>query len=370
MAKPTRTRFLAAAVVTSIVLVFPAAGPQGSPATVGGNRPASVASRVLPGTDSFGSIAVVGNRLVLGGQERSDACVTAALDPATLRVGTVNPSDLCGVTIGAGQRVGYEVTLTDQNNVEQLWSVVVRPSGRAVVGPMLASWQEAAGSGPWSAYGGGWLWIYFTPPVGATSTVLQLSTSSGRLVHTITLPSSASLGQPFVAANDAGLWFGASPEGGRSPAARGSLFLLAQGTSQPTVVMGGTRTLCWMVGQGTRLWVGVGGVVGGCARQDVAGYLGTDPTPAFMRADPYHPFPVVVGGRGGLWDVVENRQSNPTRSLVLRIDPDTGHAAVVAQLPSMLLDSGGSLGPEEAATYDGSLFVLGGYRDVFRISLR
>ncbi len=110
--------------------------------------------------------------------------------------------------------------------------------------------------------------------------------------------------------------------------------------------------------------------MGGCARQDVAGYLGTDPTPAFMRADPYHPFPVVVGGRGGLWDVVENRQSNPTRSLVLRIDPDTGHAAVVAQLPSMLLDSGGSLGPEEAATYDGSLFVLGGYRDVFRISLR
>jgi hypothetical protein len=338
----------------------------------------TVTAAKLPTTSWFGALEQVGGRLKLEGRaptripDETGACVTADLDPITLRVGPARADAVCNVDIGSGQRVGYEETYTDNRNLIEL-SVVRLAAGRLVQGPVIMTYDECAGCGPESAYGGGWMWIYVAPPVGAPS-VLQVSASTGQVVDTIGIPSAIS--QPVVAANAEGFWFWSSPESGWDGSPPGaSLYRIAPGASAPVAITSGFRDLCWMVGQGTHLWVGTGPTGGGCGPQEVARYDGTDPTPVFTIADPYDPL-AVVGGPEGLWTVLPNRQSNETRSLVIRIDPDTGRVVVVARSSTLVLAIGGeSLMPGEAAAYRGSLYVLGlpdvgqgGFGELFRIT--
>ncbi len=365
------------AVIAALAGVVGLAGlPSGA---VGRSGPGKTVTETrLPTTAWFGTVAQIGDRLVLEGEtptsvpDQQGACVTARLDPATLRVGVEQSNPLCGAIFGPGQDIGYETTSFDHNNLVELSLVTANPnSGQLTVGPNLMTYDECAGGNPESAYGGGWLWIYEAACQGPTR-VWQISASTGQVVDSIS--DGLVLAQPVVAANAEGFWFGPSVEGGWSgPQPTTSLYRIAPGASAPVAVTSGFRDLCWMIGQGTSLWVASGPAGGGCGPQRVARYEGSDPTPRYSTADPYATL-TMLGGRGGLWTIVASSRNDESASLVVSIDPVTGRAAVVARVSRLYLQDR-SLAPGEAAAYRGSLYVLGlpdvgegGFARLFRIT--
>lgn len=90
--------------------------------------------------------------------------------------------------------------------------------GRVSVGPILATFGDGAGGRPSAAEADGWIWVYV--PHRRRGEVLRFSSTTGVLTRKISIPS---MGEPIMAANDDGVFFGWSNQG----SIRGAVYFLA-----------------------------------------------------------------------------------------------------------------------------------------------
>ena len=179
--------------------------------------------------------------------------------------------------------------------------------------------------------------------------------------------------RPVLAANDTGAWIGNSLEGGTCDGCGlpSALYHVSTGANAATVVISDTTSfVCWMLGDGGHVWVGMGVPFYGCSEQSILRFDGDSPAPVFQSPARAAATNAVVGAEAnGLWTVVPDP---PTSSLppgplptgpypedVLRIDPDTGSETVVARLNAFPLPPvEEALQDGQGAYFDGCLYVL------------
>jgi hypothetical protein len=230
---------------------------------------------------------------------------------------------------------------------------------------------------PVMAYGGGWLWIYDNSTISGaevnnafnpgTSELLQVSTSSGQVVDTVSMPK---LYRPILGANYAGLWIGNSLGGGicSGCAPPSALYFVAPGSRGASAVISDTTSpVCWLLGSDEHLWVGLGQKANGCLKQTIWRLDGTNFQPAFEVQDQgYRPNTVIGDESEGLWTMQWTNppignSSTPSTQEIVGINPDTGAEKVVATLPPHAVPLGGAgegLVQGQAAVLDGSLYIL------------
>jgi hypothetical protein len=250
------------------------------------------------------------------------------------------------------------------------------------------------------AVGDGELWIYGLSGYESASSVLEVSDTTGRLVHRFAIPAGP---DPFMLVDADGLWISQSAWGGSSCATVCSLWHLAPGSNRLVMARTlGARTQ-WLTASGHSVYADVLTTVPGVGfsqtiwrldgRQARVAYMTPArllPSPDFTSLTGY----VVVGnatagyftisqlGNGTTPDGIGNCDAAaPIR--VVRIDPATGRQGYIATLPRSV--AGGDLDCHLSADYPnqsvfdaGSLYLLAGqsnlidgspaYRRVVRVT--
>ncbi len=372
-----------------------------APVTTAANSFPSVS---MPRADLFNQIAVLRGELVLGGEVASSAssrtptCVSATVNPRTAALSTTREADCSDPAID-GETVGVvDGYIPDSNNATIRIARVDPRTGRTSVGPVVMTYASYSDTRPVISYGGGWLWIYDNSTIGSaaetvtasnpgTAELLQVSTSSGDVVGTVSVPN---LSRPILAANDAGLWMGNSFQGGMCPgcAPPSALYFVAPGSNSAAVaIQDSSLVVCWLLGSQDHLWAGIGHLSTGCTQETIWRLDGTDFQPVFQTPDQgYDPFTVIGDESDGLWTMQWTHPStgaSSTRSPpeIVGIDPDTGAEKVVATLPPLVVSptgEGQGLVEGQAAVLDGSLYLLEppfelrgylGYKTLVRVKL-
>ena len=330
-------------------------------------------SVALPSRYLFDEIAAVGGRLVVDGEVAGtdgSRCASATVDAHTLEVGRARESSCTDPTV-FNQTVGTVNTYVKGSNDDFTIRVArVDPhTGRVSDGPVVMRYTHASDTNPVTAIGGGSLWIYdAATPQGPV--LLQVSTSSGRVVSTVPMPQ---IYRPVMAANDDGLWLGPAFNG-TGPA---TLYHVGSRSKTATVVVGAHSSVCWLVASAHDLWAGIGPY---CGRQSIQHYQGTA-IQFTVDDDGYNPSAVVGDAAHGLFTMqwvppagIGAPSVAPRRQEIIRIDPDSGAERVIARLPAVAptLESMG-LVAGQAAYLDGSLYLLeppfrqGGYLGYSRL---
>ncbi len=344
----------------------------------------SLSSISLPRADLFSQITVTRGRLRLGGEVASTAsartptCVSATVDPRTVELAPTRDASCDDPTLD-GETVGVvNDDIPGSNNATISIARVDPRTGHTSVGPVVMTYASYSDTRPVMTYGGGWLWIYDNSTIGSaaetvtgsnpgTAELLQVSTSSGEVVDTVSVPN---LSRPIMAADDAGLWIGNSFEGGMCPgcAPPSALYVVAPGSPRAVVaIQDNTLVVCWLLGSQDHLWAGIGHAHSGCTQETIWRLDGTDFQPAFEVPDQgYDPLTVIGDESDGLWTMQWTRpptgvSSTPSPQEIVGIDPDTGAEKVVATLPAgvvHLSEEGQGLVQGQAAVLDGSLYLL------------
>jgi hypothetical protein len=395
--------FLLAAITTPVAIVLAGASTQRiSPTTkkpTTTSSPTTTTSVSLPPADFFSQITVAQGHLLLGGEIASTAsattptCVSATVDPQTLEIGSSGEVN-CNNPAVDGESVGVvNAYIPDSNNATISIAHIDSQTGQTSVGPVVMTYASYSDTRPVTAYGGGWLWIYDNSTIigGAqtvnvthpgTAELLQVSTSSGQIVDTVSMPV---LYRPIMAADNDGLWIGNSVEGAVSK----PLYFVAPGSNKAVVaIQGSTLVVCWLLGSDDHLWAGIGREKSGCTQETIWRLDGTTFQPVFMVPDQgYHPNTVIGDESDGLWTMQWTHlptvaSSTPSPQEIVSINPDTGAERVVATLPALVVPLSGEyseLVQGQAAVLDGSLYLLEppyaeserdlGYKSLVRVRL-
>ena len=331
------------------------APPRATP-PVSAPKPPGVA---LPTSALFNQISVTSNGLLLTGVSNANGespetspqstCAAASLDPQSLSVGQVQMGS-CGDPLLIGRTVeAVNAYIPQSNNATISINVADPTSGHVNDGPVVMTYEDGSDTRPVIAYGTQWLWIYDNKTTNGAE-LLQVSTSSGEVVDTIRMPS---LYKPLLAADDGGVWVANSIEG--SPAQ--ALFYVPAWSSASSVVIAATNVpICWLQADGTTAWVGAG-LQNACAKQTVERFMDDSTSPMFSVTGNYLAFNVVGDEADGLWTL----QLNAGVQQIVSIDPLTGAEKVAATLPYQeepLVNQDEGLAPNQAAYYDGALYVL------------
>src|SRR5580658_507294 len=235
--------------------------PPATTTTAAASSTSGVASVPLLGKSWFNEIMVDDGSLQLDGiapSESSDSpCLTEPVDPQTLVLGATSEID-CNDPLSLGEPVTTVETLVPSSSRVNVAIAVADPqTSQVTVGPVVMSYENVSDTRPVTAFGGGWFWIYDVSTLNGAE-LLQVSETSGQVVDTIPMPE---LYRPVLAANDTGAWIGNSLYGGPCTGCGlpGTLYHVALGGNGATaVVPDPTLLVCWMLGDGDRLWVGMG----------------------------------------------------------------------------------------------------------------
>jgi hypothetical protein len=193
------------------------------------------------------------------------------------------------------------------------------------VGSRLAfRYEDASNTRPVSATSGDALWIYDV--YTERGPILQRwSLATGTLQQEVRFP--IRLWRPVLAANGAGAWLMAAPNGGEDGTDTVALWhVTSRGVSE---VRRGPRAALWMAAHGRTLWVET---VAGRHTFRLWRYDGARGRLLWTRARSDLMSPAVGGG--ALWSVSAEYCGKNAR--VVRIDPSTGATSTVATRP--LLD--------------------------------
>lgn len=359
-----------AALAVSVPVVQSLA-PAGKPSLHIGTTPnapdsptATVQSVALPASDQFSTIVVTKSGLELEGLKASPTptvaaiCRQAPVNPQTLRLGPIRTSSCGGDPATATQTPSIVNSyLPDSNNATLRVAKPDPTTGKVNVGQVVMTYSHDSDSNPVVAYGDGLLWVYDSEST-LGSVVLEVQAATGYVARVVSAPQ---LARPVLAVTDAGLWIGNSYLGADGIA---PLYLLKPGADSVRVVTPTTAlVVCWMVGDSTHLWVGMG-LQYGCANQQIWRFDGDQTQPTYHVAEAgYLPLTVIGGESEGLWSVVwpnPNKLETPQAREVISIDPNTGAESVAETLPPVTmappLERG--LNPGEAVVYQGSLYLL------------
>jgi hypothetical protein len=325
-----------------------------------------------------GELQVLGTVLPFSPNSMASRCAEATVDPQTLRVDAVTtwscPLQVYDSIQWPG---GGNIGIADDQGIR----VARRTSltGPAVIGTELFAsdhWTWAHSGTPIAA--GGSIYVY-----DAGTGLLRLSASTGSVEARISLP--ANLLSPIFAANANGLWIATSAfDGGSIPA---SLYFV--GSSSDTAVLvrqDGQGYFNWIVASGNELWANV--VNPQKSDPDTTYMLAGDDASVVravaepLSAEVYADSPGAVGNASsGVW-TIRSFESCTKPSQVLRVDPESGTAVVMAHLlpgttHGVLCSSTIGLDPGQAITIGNDFFVLddsdlgaraGGYLDLYRVT--
>ena len=224
------------------------------------------------------------------------------------------------------------------------------PWTKVFVGRRLAfRYQDASDTRPVSATSGDALWIYdvYTD----RGPILQRwSRATGTLQQELRFP--IRLWRPVLAANRAGAWLMAAPNGGEDGTDRVALWhATSRGVS---VVRRGPRAALWMAARDGTLWVET---VSGYRTFRLWRYDGTRGRLLWTRRQSFLLQPAIGGG--ALWSAAARYCS--TSLNVDRIDPSTGAITTLARLPQLDCNQ---LGP--GAYADGAFWLVDGNK-LFRV---
>jgi hypothetical protein len=200
-----------------------------------------------------GAIWLVGTMSSTNNQE---SCAIESVDPATLRRQLYSLPG-CGpdAAVAGGQIYLTNVTYVAGTNNEQLrierfdtstkQATVLTPVDLTVVGSGIAHTAMT--------YGDGSLWLWGYSGAEGQDEVVQVSTTTGAVLRTVTGVPVIGGTQPSMAFADGGLWLAGGPGG--SPAVK----RLALGASKPSVVYMAPpdSAVHWVVASGNRVWASV-----------------------------------------------------------------------------------------------------------------
>ena len=353
----------------SISPTAPAQLPTTTTSVAAGEYP----SVLLRAADEFNQIAVAHGDLLLSGASASTAsrvnpsCVSAVVDPAPLAVEPATAVDCNDPAVDGGTVAEVNSYSPDSNNATIRIARVDPRTGQKSVGPVVMTYGSYSDTRPVTASGGGWFWIYDNSTTQGAE-VLQVSMSSGQVVQTVAMPT---LYRPLLTADHDGLWIGNSIEGGVcsgcSPPS--ALYYLAPGSQKAAVVVPASSLLvCWLIGSGDHLWVGMGRQYTGCTKETIWRFDGSDFQPVFEVPDQgYDPDTVIGDESDGLWTMLWQwpptalPPTSPRPQEIVHINPDTGAERVVATLPPLTIPIGqGEYGllPGQAAVLGESMYLL------------
>jgi hypothetical protein len=289
----------------------------------------TVASVLLPAAVFWSALTPVHGKLVVSGPLNvGQRCGYLTVDPATLR-----SSFRRGACVRAGLRV-----------VDERHS----PWYPVYVGRRLAfRYEDASDTRPVSARYGDSLWIYDV--LTQRGPILQQwSLRTGRLDRELRFP--VKLWRPVIAANAAGAWLMAAPNGGE-PSPRAALY---HATTRISVVRRGPRAALWMTTHGRTLWLET---VTGQSTFELWRYDGVNGRLLSAHAPPY--LWSMSYAAGALWGAAAPYCGK--RVHALRIDARTGATTTVATLPMLVCGAAGA-----SAYTDGVLWLVDGDR-LYRI---
>jgi hypothetical protein len=367
-------------------------GPGGGDARTGSASPSGGAAGGAPGGSSTSArvlasarfppytyqLAVEDGKIAVIGAY--GICETRLFDPRTLHLEAIDHR--CGTARTTTAAAAHLVVVFGAAGDEIRVSTMNPVTHRSTVGPLLMTLQNWIWAHSGVTEGDGTLWIYGLHGFDHPSTLLDVSTSRGSVLHRFTIAAGAN---PFMVANADGFWITESAWGGSSCNGACTLWHVAPGSGRLVAVRSlGVRTQ-WLVASGNSLYVdvltrAVGGfrqtiwrLEGPSARvaYETPGSLlpSTDfapPTGYVVAGDAAHGYftltqlgkgrtPVGVGGC---------ESAAPVR--VVEIDPATGRQRYVATLRRGVAgaDLDGHLWAGQSVFYEGSLYLLAGQAGV------
>ena len=335
-------------------------------------RSDQAASVALPGGYVFNSISATPTGLLISGVVPAagpERCVYASVDQSSLRVGPVQKANCDDPAVG-GHTVSVVTGSAGMGSENTARIATVDPAtGRVSLGPVVFTYLVASDTGVESVYGGGWMWVYEVADAATHGPeVLQVDTSTGRVVHTIPMPV---IYRPILAANDYGLWVGTPAEDLVHPV--DTLYLIAPGSRSAVTVIAGSRVVNWLQADSTHLWAGIataqygaGGVFSGSLSDEaIWRFNGSDTRAAYAVSLGGFNYESVVGDEADSlwtqrWRAPASRVSpSPQSRQIVRINPDTGTQTAMDTLPPVLVPNatqGFNIG--QAAVVDGNLYIL------------
>lgn len=322
-------------------------------------------SVALPGGYWFDQIVTTDGRLLLTGYVATAAmvttltrCAVAPVNPRTLAVGGATEGS-CDDPTMSGRTVAPVISYPKTGSGTVAIARLDTKTDVVSTSPVIMSFVNSSDTRPITTDGGGSLWIYDVDTPGGAEAV-QVSETTGGVERTISLPA---LIDPFIAANQDGLWLGNSVRGSSQPDA---IYHVGPTASRAGGILSGSHGhVYWLTASGDRVWAGVGTSV---TKQTIWRFDGASAHVGFhVREAGFDPDGAVVGDEeSGLWTAVPYppfglrvTASANKHEDVIRINPDTGNEQVMAEgapLPTLLAQEGVAEG--EATVLDGSYFVL------------
>jgi hypothetical protein len=323
-------------VVRVVVLLALTAGA----AAAATSRP-TVSMLSLPSGVGFYSVQLLGNRVLLSGEEASgQACDWLVVD-RDLGVESPLPSGNCDrPPVAAEPVVAVQLPVADSNDSAVR---IARPSttpSSVSYGPVVMTFNEASDTKLEWTYGPGRLWLYDVAALHGTTgppraEVLAVSTTTGRVVQTASMPR---LYRPLLAADSDGLWIAASPESGTGLA---PTYFLAAGAHAPRLVHRGGYAAFWIVASGHSVWEDIASTTlpASTVRQEIWRYDGRSAgAHRLASADDLEVLtPALQPDSAALWTIASpqfghGRSFTCTDQQIVTIDPLTGRQTIVTTI--------------------------------------
>ena len=244
----------------------------------------------------------------------------------------------------------------------------VRSTGKVILGPVLATYEDDSGSGLEWTYGPGSLWIYEAETAHGP-TVFRISSTTGKLLQETRVPG---LTRPELTANTNGLYVAAAGSFGNYGDPGALIYRVGIGArSASTAVRAsapvGVQLVTWLTSQGNALWMDV------CTRPlrkpcEIWKFEGADLTPVFHVSDHGLTGDWVVGNATlGLFSSLSLPWQSPapaepvpqlSKWRILRIDPESGRTTegTLLWLPPIWRGPD-NFGRQDVALYRGSMYI-------------
>lgn len=358
--------------------------------------PDRVTSVLLPARYSFYSISREGGAIELTGVDvpssnnnpsTSAKCVTARVDPATLRLEHV-------VVGSCAQPYRFWVAVSHPFSNNTTARIAHREShtGRVVVGRVVMTWSDASNTHLQWIVGDGSLWL-FDAATKKGAEVVRVSEATGKVGDTIVIP--GGLDRPILATDDDGLWMGVATNGGYAYRLPGSpIYHIAVGSDRAKIVFVEGHATFWMMASGHTLWDDIAVVAphGAYVTQTLWRFNGPQARRIFhVRSHLPYGVQVIGNETEGLWTVASQLPPGSPRTAntdtdctgtpaVVGVNPSTGAERVVATLPVWAVGVGFECDAEDLsqqqAIIEGHCMLLldgrdggTGYTALFRVKL-
>ena len=271
-------------------------------------------------------VSVGGSVWVLGtsGQNTPESCSIEEIDPVTLQQ-HIYPISVCAYYMAVGNGLIYLAGDVSAINNDEFHLEIFNPVTKhaTVMSPVMITTQGSGRAHMDMTYGAGSIWMSYWG-----SELVQVSPSTGAVLHTITNAPASEGGHGTIVANRAGVWIA---EGASSSAA---IYRLAPKSRTLTTIYAGPAhsSVLWLSSIGSTVWADVANGSGGhpvlstrLLAFDLSGKQILEGTNELFGDVP------LVSSDDGLWSVGSGALcSSPQR--LWRVDPATGRSTDITAL--------------------------------------